>query len=151
MRLLSSLPGESIAAFIPREEDATGALVLRMREFWGDQGDMSDALFIDGLDVLTPEISPRAATEGSGVNLAVFLFDEDSDKITDLDKGELSPFNGITFLTAADVYTAASPDASGTIEFRLITRGIGEKRINTPNWSGDINRNTVMFRDDTVE
>jgi len=151
VRLLSSLPGESIAAFIPREADASGALVIRMREFWGDQGQMRDALFIDGLDVLTPEISPRTAGQGSGVNLAVFLFDDESDKMTDLDKGELSPFNGITFLTAADVYTPSSPDGSGTIEIRLITRGEGEKRIYTPSWPGDVNRNTVMFRDDTVE
>ena len=49
-----------------------------MREFWGDQGSSSDELFVNGLNVLTPATSPR-----SGVNLAVFLFDPDGDKVTD--------------------------------------------------------------------
>ena len=144
VRLLTSRPGESIAAFIPTSDDSTGVLVLRQREFWGDQGGMSDELYLDGLDLLTDAISPRV-----GVNLAVFAFDDGQDKVTDLDKGELSPFNAITFLTAADVFTPAAADGSGMMEVRLVTRGSGEKVINLPNWPSDVNRNTVMFRDDT--
>lgn len=145
VRLQTSLPGESISAFIPRAEGAAGLLVQRMREFWGDQGDQRDQLTINGLDILTADISPR-----SGVNLAVFAFDEGEDMLTDLGKGELSPFNNITFLTAADVFTPASPDGSGSIAVRLVTRGEGDKQINVPNWPSTVNRNSVMFRDDTV-
>jgi pimeloyl-ACP methyl ester carboxylesterase len=144
VRLLTSRPGESIAAFIPNSDDSTGVLVLRQREFWGDQGGMSDELYLDGLDLLTDAISPRA-----GVNLAVFAFDDVLDKVTDLEKGELSPFNAITFLTAADVFTPATPDGDGWMRIRLVTRGSGEKIINVPNWPSNVNRNTVMFRDDT--
>jgi pimeloyl-ACP methyl ester carboxylesterase len=146
VRLLTSRPGESIAAFIPTSEDSSGVLVMRQREFWANQGGMSDELYINGLNVLTDEISPRQS-----VNLAVFAFDDELDNVTDLEKGELSPFNAITFLTAADVFAPATTDGSGVMEVRLVTRGSGEKTINLPNWPSDVNRNTVMFRDDTDE
>lgn len=149
VRLLSSLPGQSIAAFIPRSEGATGLLALRQREFWGDQGGASDELYIDGLNVLTPQISPRARGQGTGVNLAVFAFDDGEDMVTDLEKGALSPFNSITFLTAADVFIPADPQGRGSVEVRLVTRGGGEKVVNVPNRPSTVHRNSVMFRDDT--
>ena len=152
LRLLSSFPGESISAFIPSADDATGVLALRQKEFWGDQGASSDQLFIDGLNVLTPQISPREANEGAGVNIAVFVFDDESDKITNLEKGELFPFNGLTFLTACDVFTPAVAGGTGSFEVVLVSRGENEIRVNVPNRpSIDIpsdHRNTVMFRDD---
>jgi hypothetical protein len=149
VRLLSSLPGESIAAFIPRSESSTGLLALRQREFWGDQGGNSDELYLDGLNILTPQISPRGRGQGSGVNLAVFAFDDEGDMVTDLEKGELSPFSSITFLTAADVFIPADPEGRGSVEVRLVTRGGGEKVINLPNRPSTVHRNSVMFRDDT--
>jgi hypothetical protein len=144
VRLLSSLPGESISAFIPRAEDATGILVQRQREFWGDQGGDSDELYLDGLNVLTTDISPR-----SGVNLAVFAFDDGEDKVTDLDKGVLSPFNAISFLTAADVFMPATANGDASLEVRLVTRGNGEKTIHVPNRPSTVHRNSILFRDDT--
>ena len=143
LRLQASRPGESLEAFLPRDEDASGFLITRMREFWGDQGSSSDELFVNGLNVLTPATSPR-----SGVNLAVFLFDQDGDKVTDLDKGELFPFNAITFLTGADVFTPASFGGTGTVAFSLVTRGGGETRLNVPDWPSWDNRISIMFRDD---
>ena len=143
LRLLSSFPGESISAFIPTADDATGLLALRQKEFWGDQGASSDQLFINGLNVLTPQLSPR-----SDVNIAVFAFDDESDKITDLEKGVLSPFNGITFLTACDVFIPAVAGGTGSIEVVLVSRGENEIRVNVPNRPSTDHRNTVMFRDD---
>ena len=148
LRLLSSLPGESISAFIPTEEDSTGFVALRQQEFWGDQGSSSDQLFVDGLNVLTPQISPRAATAGAGVNIAMFVFDEKGDNVTDLEKGELFPFNQLTFLTAADVFIPATADGSGSVELVLVARGAGETRLHVPNWPSSIHRISVMFRDD---
>jgi pimeloyl-ACP methyl ester carboxylesterase len=142
-RLQSSLPGESISAFIPRSADSSGLVLLRQREFWGDQGATSDEIFIDGLNVLTPEISPREA-----VNLAVFTFDDESDNTTDLAKGELPPFNFVTFLTAADVFIPAVFDGSGTVEIVLVDRGGSEVRLNVPNRPSLVDRTSVMFRDD---
>ncbi len=149
VRLLSSLPDQGIGALIPVAVDATGLLAIRNRELWGDQGAESDELYINGLNILTPAISPRATTGGSGVNIAVFAYDDDTDKTTDLDKGELAPFNAITFLTAADVYVPSSTDGRDPLEVILITRGAGEKRLYVPNRPSTLHRNTVVFRDDT--
>jgi pimeloyl-ACP methyl ester carboxylesterase len=148
LRLLSSLPGESISAFLPEDEDSTGFLALRQREFWSDQGAASDQLIVDGLNVLAPAISPRAATAGSGVNIAVFVFDDESDNITDLEKGELFPFNQLTFLTAADVFIPADASGTGSFEILLLTRGGSETRLNLPRRPSSGHRNSVMFRDD---
>ena len=104
LRLQSARPGEGLEVFVPRSPGSTNLVISRQREFWGDQGAGSDMLLIDGLNILLPTISPRA-----GVNLAVFAHDDGLDGITDLGKGELFPFNFLTFLTAADVATPASP------------------------------------------
>jgi pimeloyl-ACP methyl ester carboxylesterase len=149
VRLLSSFPREGVAAFLPASEDSSGLLAIRQREFWGDQGGESDELYIDGLNVLTPAISPRAVGEGSGANIAVFAFDDEGDNVTDLEKGELAPFDIITFLTAADVFVPAESGGRGTVEVRLVTRGGAEKRLATPNWPSVVDRKSVMFRDDT--
>ena len=142
-RLQSSFPGESISAFIPRSEDSSGLVLIRQREFWGDQGAMSDELFINGLNVLTTRISPRTA-----VNLAVFTFDDQLDNMTDLEKGVLPPFNLVSFLTAADVFIPAVFGGTGTIEIVLVDRGGSEKRLNVPNRPSLVDRTSVMFRDD---
>ena len=144
IRLNTSRPGESLEAFLPRSPDFTNLVISRQKEFWGDQGSASDALLIDGVNIATPLITPRV-----GVNLAVFAYDDGLDGATDLDKGELFPFNFITFLTAGDVSIAASPDASGSIAVTDVTRGSGNaSTINVPNWPSDLNRITVQFRDD---
>ncbi len=144
VRLLSSQPGQGIEEFIPVDDASSGMVVLRQREFWGDQGAAGDELFIDGLNVLTPAIAPR-----TGVNLALFLFDEGSDQATDLDKGELFPLNLLAFLTGADVFIPAMFEGGGTVEVALVTRGGETTRLNIPNWPSSSNRVSVMFRDDT--
>lgn len=146
-RLQSSRPGESIEAFLPAVDDATGMVVQRQREFWGDQGAGSDELFVDGVNVLLPEISPRAVGEGSGVNLAVFIFDHEVDKMSGLDKGEVFPFNAITFLTGLDLYIPATFDGSGTVNIVLVDRGGESRELNVPNWPSSSHRISVMFDD----
>lgn len=144
VRLLSSRPGEGIEEFIPVDDASSGMVVLRMREFWGDQGAAGDELFVDGLNVLTPAISPR-----TGVNIAVFLFDQGSDQTTDLEKGEIFPLNLLTFLTGADVFIPSMFEGTGTVEVSLVTRGGETTALNIPNWPSSTNRVSVMFRDDT--
>jgi pimeloyl-ACP methyl ester carboxylesterase len=144
VRLLSSQPGQGIEEFIPVAEASSGMVVLRMREFWGDQGAAGDELFIDGLNVLTPAIAPR-----TGVNIAVFMFDQDSDQTTDLEKGEIFPLNLLTFLTGADVFIPAMFEGAGSVEVSLVNRGGETTVLNIPNWPSSTNRVSVMFRDDT--
>jgi hypothetical protein len=143
LRINSSIPGGGIEAFIPSEVNATGMVIQRQREFWGDQGAGSDQIFIDGLNVPTPAISPR-----SGVNLALFLSDNGSDQTTDLDKGEVFPFTLLTFLTGADVYIPSQFEGVGTVEIVLVSRGGGQTGLNVPNWPSSTNRMSILFRDD---
>ena len=86
---------------------------------------------------------------GAGANQAVFVYDDGDDRVTDLGKGELPPFNAIPFLTAADVFVPADPEGRGTVDVRLVTRGGAEKRLRTPNSPSTVDRKSVMFRDDT--
>lgn len=148
LRLQSSRVGESIEAFLPSDEDATGLVVQRQREFWGDQGANSDELFVDGVNVLLPAISPRALGEGSGVNLAVFIFDHESDNESDLDKGEVFPFSALTFLTGMDLYIPATFDGAGTVTVSLVDRGGESTELNVPNWPSSDHRISVMFDDE---
>ncbi|MDZ7673540.1 MAG: hypothetical protein U5K30_00480 [Acidimicrobiales bacterium] len=143
LRLNSSLPGSALDAITPDGPDTTNIVVVRMKEFWGDQGDDSDELLVDGLNVLTPQTSPRSA-----VNLAVFVQDDELDGQTDLGKGELFPFGLVSFITAVDVSVAASPDADGVVTVTEVPRDGGEPRItNVPNWPSDTNAVTVPFPD----
>lgn len=142
IRLNSSRPGEGLEAFVPRSDDTTNLVVVRQRELWGDQGATSDVLDIDGTNVLAANTSPR-----SGVNLALFAFDDGLDGITDLSKGELFPFNFLTFLTAVDVSIAASPDASGVVTVTDVARGQGSTTLAVPNWPSTTDRITVQFAD----
>jgi len=147
VRLNTSLPNQGLEVFVPNDAGRTNLVVTRQREFWGDQGSQSDLLKIDGLNVLQPNTSPR-----EGVNLALFAHDDGLDGETDLDKGELFPFNILTFLTAVDVATFASPDASGTVSISDDPRGSGNVTVlNVPNWPSDIHRIGVQFRDDDQE
>jgi len=159
LRLQTSRPGQGIAALLPRTEDETNFVIVRQREFWGDQGALSDELLVDGLDVVLPNTSPRARP--LGVNLAVFVYDEGAgpplfgfppDGVTDLSKGVLFPFNTLAFLTAVDAAIPAAADASGTVSTTETPRGSGDAtELNVPNWPSLTDRVTVQFRDDNQE
>ncbi|MGW8367222.1 MAG: hypothetical protein ACWGPN_00910, partial [Gammaproteobacteria bacterium] len=146
VRLNTSRPNTSLELFLPRDPRYTNLVLTRQRDYWGDQGTSSDQLLIDGLNVLQANTSPR-----SGVNLAVFAYDDGvggPDGATDLSKGELFPFNLLTFLTAVDVSISASPDASGNVAVTDVARGGGASTVNVPNWPADLHRISIQFRDD---
>lgn len=143
VRLNTSRPGEGIAAFLPSSDSTTNLVVTRMREFWGDQGAGSDVLAVDGENVVLPNTSPR-----SGVNLAVLVYDDELDGVTDLGKGELPPFNAITFLSAVDVAIPASDTGAGTVSVREEPRGSGHSTVvNVPNWPSATDSVSVQFWD----
>lgn len=144
VRLNSSRPGEGVAAALPTSDGSTNLNVIRQRELWGDQGEGSDELTIDGTQVLTEGTSPRTA-----VNLALFAVDADLDGVTDIERGVLPPFGTIPFLTAVDVAIEASPEADGAVPVSLAARG-GEHTatITIPNRPSTEGTATVQFRDD---
>jgi len=143
VRLNTSLPDGPLDLITPDSDQTTNLVILRMKEFWGDQGANSDRLLIDGLDVVLPNTSPR-----TGVNLAMFVHDDGLDGVTDLGKGELFPFNLLTFLTAVDVSIPASADGSGSIAVIEDPRDGGDTAVlNVPNWPSSTDAVSVHFRD----
>ena len=141
-RVLDAPP---LRQFIERSPRHTTITVTRMREFWGDQADpaYNDSLVLNGLEVMNPQIAPRARRV-----LAVFNFDKGTDGVSDT-SASLSPFNAISFLTGVDNYLPASADASGTIPVEETMRGNRRhaETINVPNWPSDQHTVTVYFKD----
>jgi hypothetical protein len=145
VRLLTSPPGQGVGALIPTSADTTNLIAFRMREFWGDQGQESDELVIDGVNVVQPNTSPRSA-----VNLVVFAFDDESDLETDLGKGVIPPFGAISFLTAVDLAIPASPDGDRSVPVVQTIRGGPETAtLHVPNRPSDTHANSVIFWDFT--
>jgi len=143
VRLNTSLPDGPLDLITPDSDQTTNLVILRMKEWWGDQGANSDRLLVDGLDIVRPDTSPR-----TGVNLAVFVHDDGLDGVTDLGKGELFPFNLLTFLTAVDVSIPASADGSGSISVTEDPRDGGDTAVlNVPNWPSSTDPVSVQFRD----
>lgn len=131
--------------FIDNGPNSAVVVVLRMREWWGDQPDAqgNDSLSVGGLEVINPAVAPRIRRV-----LAVFNFDDDLDGQTDA-SAALAPFNSIAFLTAVDNFMAASPGGTGTIPVRQVMRGAKRhtKTINVPNWPSSEGASTVHFRE----
>jgi pimeloyl-ACP methyl ester carboxylesterase len=158
VRLNSGATGTGLEAFSARSPQHAGLTLVRAREMWGNQGSNSDVLTVDllgdavqRLNVLTPATAPRTgppSPAATGEVNALFLFDAGLDKKTDLSKGDLPPFSGITFLNAADVYLPASPDGSGTIRVAVKPRGGSlTEEINVPNWPSTTDRISISLRD----
>jgi pimeloyl-ACP methyl ester carboxylesterase len=167
VRLNTARPGTSLEPFTKRSPLHTNFTIVRGREMWGDQGANSDVLTVDllgdavePLNVLTPAVAPRTgppAARGAGEVNALFLTDvgprtatgyADSDQQTDLGKGQLFPFPFLTFLSAADVYVPADPQAAGTVRLAMTARGSATPEVvHTPNWPSQEHRVTVSFRD----
>ena len=120
-------------------------VVLRMREWWGDQptAQGNDSLTVGGLQVINPAIAPRLRRI-----LAVFNFDDGLDGQSDT-SAALPPFSAVPFLTAVDNYIPASPGATGTIAVREVMRGAKRhtKALNIPDWPSSEGVSTVHFRE----
>jgi hypothetical protein len=120
-------------------------VVLRMREWWGDQPNAqgNDSLTVGGLEVANAAIAPRIRRV-----LAIFNFDDNLDGLSDT-SAALSPFNLVPFLSAVDNFMPAAPGATGTIAVREVMRGARRHRkaINVPNWPSSEHASTVHFRE----
>ena len=168
LRLNSGLPGEGLERFTATSPDHTNVALIRAREIWGDQGADSDSITVDALgdavpplEVITPATAPRSSPFPSvpgravGEVNALFLTDVGTrtatgytapDQTTDLAKGDLFPFNTLTFLNAADVYLPASE--GGTVRITVDPRGGGATEVlNVPAFRSTTDRVSVVLRD----
>jgi hypothetical protein len=141
IRLLTSPPNAGIGALVTTSDRQSGLVAQRYREWWGDQGDESDVLEIDGENVLTPTNTPIDKRA-----IGLFLFDDEDDGATDLSVPNPT-FAALPFITGADVFIPASPGGKDTIEVRSVPRGGKGKvvRLDVPAWPSSTDRISVLF------
>jgi hypothetical protein len=118
-------------------------VILRYKEWWGDQGRRSDVLEINGENILNAANSPIDKRA-----IAVFAFDEETDGATDL-AAPMANFAGLPFITGADVFIVASDPPDDPIAVTSTPRGGGGGvvTINVPNWQSSKHRISVNFND----
>jgi hypothetical protein len=141
IRLNTSPPEGGIGALLERSPDSTTFTVTRYREWWGDQGDESDQLIVDGNQVLSAATSPR-----NNNKIGVFLYDVGGDGESNLDE-PIPTLYGIGFLTGVDVAIPADPER--TVEVTAIPRGDEEQAVtvNVPAWPSSEHAVSVHFRE----
>ncbi len=162
VRLISGEPGTGVEAFVPTDEQQTNVTIGRAREIWGDQGADSDSITVDvlhdgaePLEVTTPATTPRTGPidpatgrpVATGEVNSLSLYDEGTDQITDLSKGDLAPFNTLSFLNAADVFL---PSSDGRDTVRIVVQHRGSEAtevLNVPAFDSTSDRISVQLRD----
>ena len=143
IRLLTQQPGTGLDALREKSENTSALIFIRYKELWGDQGALNDALTINGQNVLTPAIAPRAKRLN-----ALFAFDHNLDGVTDI-SAPIPVFAGLPFISGADVYLPASTPPDGTIHVAITPRGGGGQveNVNVPNWASSTNFTSIQLRD----
>ncbi|MEU8015630.1 alpha/beta hydrolase [Micromonospora parva] len=141
VRLATSVPGEGLSALVDTSDRHTALTIQRQKEWWGDQGDAGDRLWINGRDVLNAANTPRAKRP-----IGIFAFDDGSDGVTDL-TAPLPEFFSQTFITGMDVFIPATPAHLGLVQITVGQRGGGHEVINVPNWRSSTDRVTVSVDD----
>jgi hypothetical protein len=144
LRLNLSREGEGLEAFIDTSPDHSVIVNLRNREWWGNQGTPAenDALRVNGVNVVNATNTPRSRRIIAG-----FLFDDNSDQVTNLSSVP-APFGLLPFLTAADLYVPADPQADGTVSLAMTPRGSAHVyTTNVPNWPSSTDGISVQWPD----
>src|SRR3954447_3275049 len=138
IRLLES---DAITAYSGNRQGSMGAVIIRYKELWGDQGPESDVLKINGLSVCTPEVCPISKQ----VN-ALFAFDFNRDHQSDLSSDPL--LSQLPFIGSADVFIPAGTPPDGSAIFELTSRGQGPPRTaKIPHWESTNDSVTIQLND----
>jgi pimeloyl-ACP methyl ester carboxylesterase len=143
IRLLTQAPGTGLDALREKSERTASLIFVRYKELWGDQGAHNDVITVDGQNVLTPTIAPRAKRLN-----ALFVFDHKLDGVTDLG-APIPALAGLPFISGADVFMPAATPPDRTIHVRVIPRGGGGQveSVNVPNWASSTNFSSIQLRD----
>jgi pimeloyl-ACP methyl ester carboxylesterase len=145
IHLLSQDPGTGLDALREKSDTTASLTLVRYKELWGDQGDGSDVLTLDGTNVLTPAIAPRTKRLNG-----LFAFDHQLDGITDL-TAPIPTMAGLPFLSGADVFLPATSPPSRSIRIVLRPRGGGAPNvINVPAWPSTTDHSSIQLRDFTT-
>jgi hypothetical protein len=141
VRLATSVPGEGLGALVDTSDRHTALTIQRQKEWWGDQGEAGDHLWINGTDVLNAANAPRAKR-----TIAIFAFDDGSDGVSDL-TAPLSEFFSQTFITGMDLFIPAAPAHLGLVRITVGQRGGGHDVITVPNWRSSDHRVSINVDD----
>jgi pimeloyl-ACP methyl ester carboxylesterase len=152
VRLLTGEPGTGIGALVDTSERHTVMTITRNKEWWGDQGEASDQLSIGGTNVLNPATAPQSKRV-----IGVFVFDDGSDGVTNLD-APVADIYRTTFMTGVDLFLPAADQPQvparhrqrdRTIRIEVTPRGEDGRTqtIAIPNWRSSDHRVTVQFRE----
>jgi pimeloyl-ACP methyl ester carboxylesterase len=143
IRLLTSVPGEGLAARAEASDHTTNLVINRNKEWWGDQGDAGDALRINGTAIVNAGNAPRTKRV-----IGIFAYDARLDGVTDL-AAPIPVFFAQPFITGMDVHVPAAPGGAGTVLIAARQRG-GDGRpevMAVPNWPSTTDRISVQFND----
>jgi hypothetical protein len=138
IRLLTGVPGQGLDALTDKSDHHTNLTISRNKEWWGDQGEGSDVLYVNGRNILNPANSPRVKRV-----IGVFAFDRFADRVTDLTE-PVPAFFAQTFLTGMDVFVPAGDD---TAFVAARTRTGGFDFVSVPNLRSSQHRITIQFND----
>jgi hypothetical protein len=142
VRLLTSEPDGGIGDLIETGPGRASLTILRYKEWWGDQGTRSDALEINGVNILNEANSPIDKRA-----IGVFAFDAGVDGVTDLTT-PIPSVSGLPFITGVDIVVPAADPARETISVAETARGGGHvELINVPNWDSVDHRISIAFNE----
>jgi hypothetical protein len=139
VRILTSEPGGLADSFWEQSDNHANVVVLRNKEWWGDQGADGDTLEVNGESVLSPATSPR-----TNRTIGIFVHDFNVDQQSDL-SAAVAP-TGLPFLTGVDLYLPAANPPDGTIGVVATPRlGRGPEAVCVPNYSSTEGRISIQF------
>jgi hypothetical protein len=141
IRLLTGVPGEGLDALTDRSDRHTNLVISRNKEWWGDQGDGSDELLVNGLNILNAANSPRTKRV-----IGMFAYDRNADQTTDL-TAPIPAFFAQPFITGMDVYIPAAPANGGVAYVTARSRTGGVEVVNVPNWPSSAHRVSIQIND----
>lgn len=142
IRLLTSTPGGGLGSRTEMSEGTTNLVISRNKEWWGDQGDGSDSLWVNGTNILNAANAPRTKRV-----IAMFAYDAGLDGVTDL-TAPIPFFFGQPFITGMDVHIPASPDGTGTAWVLARQRGTGGfDLLGVPDWPSASNAVSLQLND----
>jgi pimeloyl-ACP methyl ester carboxylesterase len=143
IRLLTSDPNSPIGQMRDSSDHQISTTIVRYKEMWGDQGENSDVLEVNGQNVLNAVTAPRTER----VN-AVYIVDDNSDGVSHLDS-VIADLSGLPFISGIDLFVDGALPPDDTVSYDLTSRAADgdAEEINVPNWASETHHVSVLFRD----
>jgi hypothetical protein len=138
VRLLGSV---AIQQYTGKSPKSSGAVMIRYKEYWGNQPGEDDELLVNGLNVCTAALCPWEKE----VN-AFFAFNWEGKEESTLNQDPV--LSKPPFLQGAQVYIPGSSPPGATVAYQLNSRGGGGLRtLNAPNWEGVTDQTEIFWND----